>query len=170
MASRFEDVTRKAYDILSGVDQVVGSVAGRAMGVWKGFPRVNTYESPDEFVMRVEIPGVKRRDLELRMEGRDLSISGTEQTEEPRGEVRRRERAEGTFERHVLLPEKADLTKDPEATLRNGVLTIRVPKKSEAATREVEVGEPEEEETQESVSVEEESTDEAQKGQTPSGA
>ncbi|MFD1564155.1 Hsp20/alpha crystallin family protein [Haloarchaeobius amylolyticus] len=89
-------------------------------------------DEDDEFVVTVDVPGYESDDLELRLTGETLAISGTrERTEEVGGEDEtylRRERKAQSFSRQIRLPEPVD--KDAvQASVNNGILTVRLPKR-----------------------------------------
>lgn len=159
MGSRLRDATKKAQKFLSAVDRLADYLPERAVGVFKGHPRVNMYEEPDRYKYRAELPGVGQEDLELTMQGRELTISGEKEPAEEDGSARKQERACGSFSRKLTLPKDADLKQDPDASLKNGVLTISVAKKAEKTATRVEVGGQEATETH--VSVGEKSADES---------
>ncbi len=103
------------------------------------FPLVNVFTDGDGFVVRAEVPGIKREQLQVQLEPGRLTIAGERQQETaPDGSYHRRERRHGRFSRTVQLPR--DL--DPElaaADIRNGVLTVRIPKHAAAKPRQIEV-------------------------------
>ncbi|HYV86752.1 MAG TPA: Hsp20/alpha crystallin family protein [Patescibacteria group bacterium] len=96
-------------------------------------PAVDLREERDAFVIAAEIPGVARGDLNLRVEGRTVTIAGDRpQAREARGADHLRvERSYGAFSRTFHLPAGVDETA-VRATLRQGILEVRLPK----ATRE----------------------------------
>ncbi|MEF8787953.1 MAG: Hsp20/alpha crystallin family protein [Planctomycetota bacterium] len=163
MRSRLRNVRQKAESFLSAMDALADYLPGRAVGVFKGHPRVNIYEEDDRYVYRAELPGVEQEDLELTMQGRELTISGEKKRPETDGTPRKEERAYGSFTRKLTLPEDADLKQDPDASLKNGILRITVPKKSKKTATHVQVSGQEEPETH--VSVGEGSADESDEEQ-----
>ena len=89
----------------------------------------NICETEDTLYVESELPGVTLSDIELKIVGRKLSIkiSRNYPKEQKQGEFRRRERAMGSFNRVIELP--TDIYPDNvEAMLRNGILTILLPK------------------------------------------
>jgi HSP20 family protein len=103
-------------------------------------PAVDVLERDGNLVIRVETPGVNEKDIELKLEGRVLTLKGEKKMdkEETRGDYHRVERCHGTFSRSFTLPEKADPEKI-RAEYRNGVLTVTVPQSPEAKPREIPV-------------------------------
>ena len=157
MRSRLRNVRQKAESFLSAMDALADYLPGRAVGVFKGHPRVNIYEEDDRYVYRAELPGVEQED-------RELTISGEKKRPETDGTPRKEERAYGSFTRKLTLPEDADLKQDPDASLKNGILRITVPKKSKKTATHVQVSGHEEPETH--VSVGEGSADESDEEQS----
>ena len=103
-------------------------------------PAVDVEETPEAFVFRADLPGMRIQDLKVSLEGDTLTLRG-ERRHEAGGEderVRRVERAYGVFQRAFTLgsPVRADQVR---ATYRDGVLEVRVPKADEARAREIEV-------------------------------
>jgi HSP20 family protein len=103
-------------------------------------PRVEIEETPEQFVLRMDLPGVAQKDVKVHVMGDTLTIRGERRQEgsEKEGNWLRCERSYGAFERSFTLgaPVSADQVK---ATSKDGVLEVRVPKAEEARVREVEV-------------------------------
>ncbi len=92
---------------------------------------IDLADEGDEFVVTADVPGYESDDLELRLTGETLAISGNrEHTQEVGGEEEnyiRRERKTQSFSRQVRLPEPVDAD-GIRASVNNGVLTVRLPK------------------------------------------
>jgi HSP20 family protein len=101
-------------------------------------PAVDIEETPTEFVVRMDLPGVAQQDVKVSLMGDTLTIRGERRQESPKGSNHRLERVHGTFERSFTLgtPVRSDQVK---AQYRDGVLEVRVPKAEEARMREIEV-------------------------------
>lgn len=103
-------------------------------------PVVDIEETPEEFVLRVDLPGVPQKDVKVSLMGDTLTIRGErkEEKKEKSGSLLRVERSAGSFERSFTLgaPVRGDGVK---ATYRDGVLEIRVPKADEARMREIQI-------------------------------
>ena len=101
-------------------------------------PVVDIAETPEEFVIHADLPGVAQKDVKVGLLGDVLTLRGERQEEnqENTGTVLRVERATGAFERSFRLgaPVRSDGVK---ATYRDGVLEVRVPKAEEARQREI---------------------------------
>jgi HSP20 family protein len=105
-----------------------------------GFPALNAWEDAESFYVEAELPGLALEDLEIALAEADtLSIKG--QRKDPTietGTWHRRERAFGEFERTLTLPGAVDAER-VEASLKLGVLTIKLPKAPELKPRKIEV-------------------------------
>ena len=104
------------------------------------YPALNITEEGDTFYVRAELPGVKTESLDISVvEGR-LVIRG-ERKIEPEGKqtnYHRKEREAGFFRRTIMLPAKVASDR-VSATMKNGVLTIALPKSEEAKPRKIDV-------------------------------
>jgi HSP20 family protein len=98
-------------------------------------PAVETEETDDAYVVRAELPGMKRDDVDIELRGNELRITG-EVTEESSGKTLRHR--QGKFAYRTTLPADADTDKI-DAQLADGVLTVRLPKATKAQTRKVEI-------------------------------
>ena len=121
----------RAFENPFGLDL---GVSGRGV-----FPLVNIFSEPDGYIVRLEIPGVSPEDLHIETQGRTLTIKGNRERCGPEGAgFHRRERDSGEFSRSLQLPDSLDLMRG-EASHKNGILTIRVPKREEAKPRQITV-------------------------------
>jgi HSP20 family protein len=101
-------------------------------------PFVDIEEQEDAYVLEAELPGVKREDVNIEVFGRELSITGEIKERERKGAVRRRTRRTGRFEYRVRLPDEVD-SSQIEASLDQGILSIRAPKSESAERRKIEI-------------------------------
>ena len=92
-------------------------------------PCVDIIDRDGEIAVRVEIPGVEKKDLDISVNGRSLTIKGKSESkaEEEKGDYYRCEIQRGSFARTVMLPEEVDGA-HTKATLRNGMLELTLPK------------------------------------------
>ena len=104
------------------------------------FPPVNIFRnSGGDAVIRAELPGVKPEQLSVTVERRRITLSGERASEGPEnGGYHRRERAWGKFSRSIELPADLDVDR-AEATFRNGVMTLRIPRAEAAKPRQISV-------------------------------
>ncbi|MHB1245925.1 MAG: Hsp20/alpha crystallin family protein [Sulfuriferula sp.] len=86
-------------------------------------------ETEKLILVRLEVPGLDRDDLDLLIEGNTLRVSGEKRyvREDEGGNYHIMERAYGSFQRTILLPQEVD-SDHAEASLNHGVLTVRLPK------------------------------------------
>jgi HSP20 family protein len=103
-------------------------------------PAVDVYENKESFVVKAELPGMKKEDIDVSLHDGSLSISGERKSEEKvdEGEVYRSERFFGRFQRTVALPAAVDAGKI-KAQYQDGVLTVTLPKAEEAKPKQIDV-------------------------------
>jgi len=97
---------------------------------WGEFtPQVDVIEKEKEILVKAELPGMSEKDVQVSLAQDALTISGEKKTEEEHrsGNVYRMERSYGAFSRTIPLPVDVDVEK-ADATFKNGVLTITLPK------------------------------------------
>jgi len=121
------------------MDELFGSfVRGGAFGA-TGAPAVNVLDVGDALAVEAEVPGVRMEDLEIFAVGNELTIKGRRPAFEGRNVVfHRQERGTGEFSRVVTLPVDVDAER-VEAVMRDGVLSIRLPKAETAKPRKITV-------------------------------
>jgi HSP20 family protein len=95
------------------------------------WPHVEVVDRDKEVRVTAELPGLDEKDVELRVEDSMLVLSGEKRTEVDDKERQYSERYYGRFERHVALPSEVD-DERANASFRNGVLTITLPKTERA--------------------------------------
>jgi HSP20 family protein len=101
---------------------------------------VDVYEEKDQVVVKAELPGVDRENVEVSLADNILTLKGEKKKDEEIEEENyyRAERSYGAFVRTIELPVDVQAEK-AKATFKNGVLEIRVPKSEEARRREVKI-------------------------------
>jgi HSP20 family protein len=102
------------------------AVPGRLSSGW---PRIEVSEAEDEIKVLAELPGLEEKDVEVVLEEGVLTLKGEKKVE--RNGTLYSERYEGSFERTIPVGPDVDPDK-VKASFRNGVLTVRMPKKPEA--------------------------------------
>ena len=107
-------------------------------GMWT--PALDLYEGKDELVVRAELPGMKKDDIEISLHDGVLSISGERKEEalSEEGESHRSERFFGRFQRTLELP-KPVKAEEVKAGDKDGILTITLPKTEEAKPKQIAV-------------------------------
>ena len=108
----------------------------RPGGIWS--PLVDIEETDDAWLVEAELPGVKQDDVDVEVSDSELAISGELKERERKGILRRRTRRTGRFDYRVTLPGQAD-PEGIEASLDEGVLTVRIPKPERARRRRIEI-------------------------------
>jgi HSP20 family protein len=106
----------------------------------KWYPAVDVLESKDSYLIRAELPGMKREDIHLEVKDGTLTLSGERKSEKPADgvEYRHVERINAKFWRSFSLPEIVK-TDGIEASYKDGVLDVRIPKLEEAKPRQIKI-------------------------------
>jgi HSP20 family protein len=113
----------------------------RASQILSGWtPALDVHEDKDNVYLRVEVPGMKKEDINLSLHDGSLSISGERKHEEKsqEAEVYRAERFFGRFQRTVTLPTPVEADK-VKAQYHDGILTVTLPKAAEAKPKQIEL-------------------------------
>lgn len=114
---------RRFLDDWDQLPSLLGELDGRS-----GFtPLADVDETDDAYLVEIELPGVKRGDIDVTLTGRQLTVTGERKEKERTGILRRRTRVTGRFHYEVTLP-AADPDAEVSAGYDDGVLTVRVPK------------------------------------------
>ena len=138
--SPFQQLNRLRNEI----DRLFGSSTGELTGGPDIFdqwaPSVDMYDDKDKVTISAELPGMKKEDIDISVTGNTLSITGERKHEETKetGETYRSERYFGRFHRTVTLPHAVDASQ-VQATYKDGVLNISLPKTEEAKRKQIEV-------------------------------
>lgn len=103
-------------------------------------PALDVYEDKDNFTVKLEVPGMKKEEIEISLHDHTLNISGERKSEEKKGkgERHRTERFVGRFQRSVTLPAAVAADK-VKAEYKDGVLTVSLPKTEEAKPKQITV-------------------------------
>ncbi len=103
-------------------------------------PTVDVHEDEDALVLRADLPGVKREDIDIQVDGNVLTLKGERKLEnaDERRRYHRVERSYGVFARQWQLPTTVEAAK-VDASFENGVLTLKLPKKEEQKARKIEI-------------------------------
>lgn len=151
-----EAVPRRELELFDEMDRVFDSFLERGWlrpfrELWphwarfeEGFdmsaPRVDVIDRDVEVLVRAEIPGVDKKDLEVDLTGANLTIKGERRREEKteEGEFVRSEIARGAFRRAIRLPEDLDLD-NAKAEFKDGILEVRLPKTHKTERRQIKV-------------------------------
>jgi HSP20 family protein len=103
-------------------------------------PAVDVYEDEHNFSLKIEVPGIDEKDIDVRLENNTLTVHGERKIEKDEKEenYRRVERHYGSFTRTFTLPTTVDGEK-VAATYDKGVLKVTLPKKAEAKPKQIKV-------------------------------
>ncbi|MBU2644604.1 Hsp20/alpha crystallin family protein [bacterium] len=103
-------------------------------------PRVDVIENEKEYIIKAEIPDVKKEDVKVTVESGNLTIKGErkQEKEEKNKKFHRVERHFGSFTRSFKLPDNVDDTKI-DATFKDGMLNLKIPKAEKSKPKEVEI-------------------------------
>ena len=127
-------------ELNSFFDMPFWSSFGRTGQLFTGWsPALDLYESGDHFVAVVELPGMRREDIDISLQDGTLTISGERKRESNNGKTAQRtERYVGTFRRSIGLPTGVDPSK-VSATYEDGILKVTLPKAEEAKPKQIQV-------------------------------
>lgn len=103
-------------------------------------PTVDVVDREDEVVVRAELPGVEKKDLDVTMSDNTVTIKGSVKHEEKeeKGDYYRREISEGSYARTVMLPAEVDGSK-AKAKFKDGMLELTLPKLEKSKRRSIAV-------------------------------
>ena len=115
-----------------------GSESDLAMGLWH--PRVDMFEKDDKVVIKAELPGLEKKDLNLEIKDGVLTLKGERKYDHEVKEENfyRREMSYGKFIRSFTLPAEVDADKI-KAEFQNGLLTVEVPKSEAHKPKQIKV-------------------------------
>jgi HSP20 family protein len=139
------DMMRELASMQDRMNRIWGSVYDRGRddmsghGAW--LPPVDIYETADrDIVLKAELPGLRRDAIDLTVENNTLTIKGQRQPDDGAADAQfhRSERVFGSFTRSFTLPNTVDAGR-VKAEYRDGVLTVRLPRREEARPRQIAV-------------------------------
>ncbi len=145
MWARISDFDRRygAMDLLRSRMNRVFTDFDRSHGnnygwqVTEGGPRTNLYDAGEHLEIQAEVPGLSKEDLNIKIQGNYLQVSGNKKSDAPEGyKAHRVERGTTSFTRSFTLPSDV-VTEKVEATLTNGVLSLVLPKAEAAKPKQV---------------------------------
>lgn len=132
--------TSLAFNRLSDLGSELSQLFEAPLTGW--LPALDVQENKDNYTVRVEVPGLRREDIEVALEDGALTISGERKTETPveGTEVHRQERFYGKFARVITLPTVVAADK-VKAQYKDGILTVTLAKAEEAKPKQIIVSE-----------------------------
>jgi HSP20 family protein len=105
-------------------------------------PKIDMFEEENELVIKAELPGIRKKDLDISLDGDVLTIKAEKKEEKEAGEKGTthytRERRFGQYIRYMTLPARVDAEK-VSATLKKGLLEMRLPKAAGSESKKIEV-------------------------------
>src|SRR5712671_504166 len=103
-------------------------------------PAVDVYEDEHDITLKIEVPGIDEKDIDVRIEGNTLTVHGERkfEKEEKEENYRRVERQYGSFTRTFTLPNTVDHD-SVQADYEKGVLKVKLSKKAEAKPKQIKV-------------------------------
>lgn len=122
-------------------DEQYGGSREESMTTGAFVPPVDVYEDEHSIQLKLEVPGIDEKDLDIKVENNVLTVSGERklEKEEKQENFHRVERRYGSFVRSFTLPNTVS-TDDIQADYQNGVLKIRMAKRAEAKPKQIKVG------------------------------
>jgi HSP20 family protein len=100
---------------------------------------LDLYQTNDDVVAVVELPGMRKEDIEISLHDGTLSISGERKSESSEGDkAARTERFVGKFRRSIALPTRVDVN-NVSASYKDGILTVTLPKAEEVKPKQIKV-------------------------------
>lgn len=121
---------------LLALQEQIGQIVGTDAPGWT--PPVDLYETSGGFVLTAELPGLCRDDIDIHAEESRVIIRGERDGHVPCEQYHRVERGHGRFSRAFLLPEPIDI-EGVMADLKDGLLTVTIPKAGGRGARRVDV-------------------------------
>jgi HSP20 family protein len=122
-------------------DSPLNALTGDAQQFLNGWlPTIDVYEDKDGLVLKAELPGMKKEDIGISLHGDVLTLSGErkEETAYEKAETYRSERFLARFQRTLTLPVPVSSSK-VQASYKDGILTVTMPKAEEAKPKQIEV-------------------------------
>jgi HSP20 family protein len=138
LLSPFEEIERFFEEFARRPFSLFGSLAPRLRAEEEVIsPAVDIFEEGDDLVVKAELPGINKENIEVKVTDDYITISGEKKKEEKieKKDYYRYERSYGSFSRTFRLPVDVQTDK-AKAKFENGVLEIRIPKTEEAKTKE----------------------------------
>jgi HSP20 family protein len=114
-------------DLYAEMDRLVQSAVAGTGGDGAWVPSADVVETDNAYIIEIELPGVRREDVDVQLNGNELVVKGELKERKREGLFRRRTRRRGEFDLRMTLPGELDASKG-EASLAYGVLKLYVPK------------------------------------------
>jgi HSP20 family protein len=136
----FRELTALQYRMNRLFEEQYGGGREESLTAGAFAPPVDIYEDEHSIQLKLEVPGIDEKDLDIRVENNVLTVSGERkfEKEEKEENFRRVERRYGSFSRSFTLPNTVN-TDDIHADYNNGVLNVRLAKRAEAKPKQIKV-------------------------------
>ena len=140
MLSNFADPFDALFALQRALDSRLASDwIGRGTAAMGSYPPINVFQQKDDFVAIIELPGVKKEDLQIEAKESTIRISGKKAVAYHEGaSVHRRERVWGEFDRTLSLPIEIDPDRI-RAEYRDGLLAIAIPRAESEKPRTIKI-------------------------------
>lgn len=139
LPTQFDQFRSEMDRVLSGFAGQVPQLNAAPWNTPRPFPPLNMWEDAEAVYAEAELPGVNVESLDVSVFGNELSLAGERNAGADEGvSYHRQERAVGSFRRTVRLPVEVDADA-VNATMKDGVLTIRLPKHEAVKPRKIKV-------------------------------
>ena len=121
--------------LLEEVDEMTESAFGTSLS-----PRMDMIEEDKEVIVKAELPGIRKKDMDIRLDGDVLTIKAEKKEEKETKEdnYHARERRFGQYVRYITLPARVDAEK-VTATLKKGLLVVRLPKAEGSEAKQIDI-------------------------------
>ena len=119
-------------------ESTIGSFTRSPAPLSRWNPAVNVYQDKDQFTVVVELPGLKKEEIEISLHDDTLTISGERKREESSEQEFLTERSYGKFQRSLTLPSAVD-AEAVKANYKNGLLQVVLPKAEQTKPKQIEV-------------------------------
>ena len=130
---------RFTSDLFDVIDRNLGDLVPSQASTPVVTPRVDVRETPDAYILDMDLPGFTEKDVEINLKDRVLSISSKlqeKQEEKKEGDWLIKERRSNCFSRRFTLPQDIDAEK-VTAEFKHGVLSVDIPRKPEPQAKQI---------------------------------
>ncbi len=101
------------------------------------YPPLNVFRKGDDFAVIIELPGIRKTDVDIQVKGNTMRIAGTKAIEYPeKAGIHRRERVAGRFDRAIAIPFEVDVDA-VKAEYRDGILALFLPRAEQDKPRSI---------------------------------
>jgi len=134
----FDNLQKDISNFFSPMSKLIGRDEGQFESGWS--PSIDVYNSDNELMVKADIPGLKKEDIDVSIHDGILTIKGEKNREHEvqKEDCFRSERFYGSFNRSIELPFRVEWDK-ATATYKDGVLELKLPKKEEAKIKRITV-------------------------------